>query len=224
MPLFGSKKKNEFSGRPDATTADDTAYTQRSSTLHKRNAGTDPIDTRATQQPGYGQSGLNRDQPGYNNATGLNSTNAANNDIDARNINDSPSTMGRKKRGGLFGRRRNSSRSSSSDEGRYMSSQNTGSGTMATGVGAAGAGGMMAHNRGHGFNDQTMNNGLQPYNGDDMGLAREKVHAAEAAEREALRMLGAARSAVKEAKEHIDRLAQTADEECVVFIFCHHAL
>ncbi|KIO30315.1 hypothetical protein M407DRAFT_242228 [Tulasnella calospora MUT 4182] len=58
-----------------------------------------------------------------------------------------------------------------------------------------------------------MANGLQPYTGDDMGAAREKVHAAEAAEREALRMLGSARSAVKEAKDHIERLAVQADEE-----------
>ncbi|KAG8915569.1 hypothetical protein FRC01_003614 [Tulasnella sp. 417] len=207
MPLFGSKKKNEFSGRPDPA-VEEPAYPNRSSTLHKRNAGTDPIDTRTTQ-PTYGQPGYG--QPEYNNTTGPTSATAAN-EIDARKINDTPSTMGRKKtRRGLFGRgRRSASHSSSSDEGRYVSPQTTGTGGFST------TGGSM-HGQQHagtnGLNNNTMNNGLQPYTGDDMGQAREKVHAAEAAEREALRMLGAARSAVKEAKDHIERLALQADEE-----------
>ncbi|KAG8948507.1 hypothetical protein FRC04_009716 [Tulasnella sp. 424] len=209
MPLFGSKKKNEFSGRPEPA-VDDPAYSNRSSTLHKRNAGTEPIDAR-TNQPGYGQSGYG--QSGYRDNTAGPTSATAGNEIDARKINDTPSTMGRKKtRGGLFGRgRRSSSRSSSSDEGRYVSPQTTGAGAFGT------TGNSMhgTHRDGgiNGSNNNTMNNGLQPYTGDDMGMAREKVHAAEEAEREALRMLGAARSAVKEAKDHIERLATQADEE-----------
>ncbi|KAG8986196.1 hypothetical protein FRB90_004155 [Tulasnella sp. 427] len=206
MPLFGSKKKNEFSGRPDPV-VDDPATVNRSSTLHKRAPGTDPIDNRVNQ-PGYNQPGYAGS--GYNSAGPASTNTAANNDLDARNINDSPSSMGRKKKGGLFGRRRNSSHSSSSDEGRFASPQTTGTQNGAFGT----AGGMHGHhNNFNGMNDHTMANGLQPYNGDDMGLAREKVHAAEEAEREALRMLGAARSAVKEAKDHIERLAVQADEE-----------
>ncbi|KAG9049950.1 hypothetical protein FS837_008537 [Tulasnella sp. UAMH 9824] len=206
MPLFGSKKKNEFSGRPDPA-VEDPAYPARSSTLHKRNVANDPIDTRTTQptygEPGYGQSG-------YNTAGPTSAT--AGNEIDARKINDTPSTMGRKKtRGGLFGRRRRtSSHSSSSDEGRYVSPQTTGTGAFGSTTGTMHG---QQHAGMNGLNNNTMSNGLQPYTGDDMGLAREKVHAAEAAEREALRMLGSARAAVKEAKEHIERLALQADEE-----------
>jgi hypothetical protein len=55
-------------------------------------------------------------------------------------------------------------------------------------------------------------------NGDPaVNAARQKVSSAESAERDAEKALVAARSAVKEAKEHARRLEREAEEEYVVF-------
>lgn len=75
-----------------------------------------------------------------------------------------------------------------------------------TGMGSTGAG-VTTGGPTHG------SRGMNHIGDDDMGVARGKVHAAEAAEREALRMLAVARTAVKEAHEHVERLARDADEE-----------
>ena len=135
-----------------------------------------------------------------------------------------------KRRTGLFGRRKNGSAGTSSDEERFdqpgvaggMSNANAGTLDSrrdfapvagATGLGATGAG-VATGGPAHGSGGRTfMGRGHNNVEGDAMTIARGKVQAAEAAEKDALKMLAVARAAVVEANEHVDRLYQEAEEE-----------
>lgn len=208
MGLFG--RKHEFSGRPVATDADtlDDGRTGPN-TLHKRgspttttgtmppNSAVNPAPTATTTraEPAattYGYQG----GPAYNNGP-------TNGTIDSKQ-----DSIGRKKTrgGGLFGRRnRSTSPGTSSDDASLRQQQALNQ--HGTGYGN-GVGGGPTYGSGTGYGGYGVNNSDDP-----MDVARGKVHAAEAAEREALRMLGVARAAVKEAHEHVERLSKQADEE-----------
>jgi len=213
MGLFG--RKNEFSGRP---TADDESTINRSpNTLHKRGGSVPAASainpattTTAAQDPYYEQEQQQHAGPGYDSPTHTNGPSTV-----ASTTHD---TAGRKKsRGGLFGRRRRSTSAgtSSSDEANHQRQMGGRDERVAgtTGLGATGAG-VAAGGHTHG-NSTTYGGTYGGYgnDADQMNLARTKVHAAEAAERDALRMLGVARAAVKEAHEHVDRLGMQADED-----------
>jgi len=204
MALFGSRKK-EFSGRPTDNSSDDANYatndTTGPNTLHKRN----PVATTAADAQG----------PAYADAA-----------------------VGRQTRsgGGFFSRRNrggSAGGASSDEEARFAREQNVGGVGMGagglndrelaaqqnqplagtTGLGATGAGvatgGPTYGSGGHHF----VGRGGEDMEGDAMTVARGKVRAAENAEQEALRMLAAARAAVQEAQEHVERLAQEAEED-----------
>ncbi|KAG8897971.1 hypothetical protein FRB99_007745 [Tulasnella sp. 403] len=206
MHLFG-RKKNKFSGSPDPADQSSIVGTNK---IHKRNGSVPPTATDHQADPNYPPTTTTARNP---NATAGMEPGATNDSL----RNDGH--VGRKKtRGGLFSRRR---RTSSSDSSEYNATDTTGTGyPNATGTNQYynnGPGSSNVNDSGYGRGHGTHGTGQgmipQTYTGDDMTMARDKVHAAEAAEREAQRMLSVARAAVKEAHEHVERITIQADED-----------
>jgi len=183
MGLF-SKKNKDFSGSPTTDETSSYAGANRKNTLHKRD-GTVPTTANGTTGP---TNGMNEPTNGMNDPA----------------IDGTGQFMGP---GRTSEEQQYESPQQMNGGGRHSGSLGRSSGRTAgtTGMGATGAG-VSTGGPTYGSRGTNMTN-------DDLGIARGKVHAAEAAEREALRMLAVARTAVKEAHEHVERLARDADED-----------